>query len=231
MNTEDALRDIWPGVKHPCRHHIETFGDFYLPISRRTFWKYAFFPLLVNAALLVHIVGRDPGWMGLRSVYERLECFGLPVGRESVLVQGMQQGFAQDEAPQQRLVLTSPGTPRLEPTDTPGWSAYTVAEGASSHIYVFEVHASGAVLTFFPRVSGPDSSVEVAALPDGLADAPGGKAVPLARLSGKPGEWTPISARWSIPLLCLGTDRPLLFRVTLTGPWAQLWVRDGAAFF
>ncbi len=197
-----------------------------MSICKRTFWKYAFFPLLINAALLIHLMGRDPGWWGLRSHYQRLGCLGLPVGGQSPLVQGLEQGFLQS-APPQRLLSVSPGSPRLETTDTPGWSLYTVADATASQNFIFEVQASGESLTFFPRVSGADSSVEVAALKSGDSD----KAVPLARLAGKAGEWSPISARWSVPLLCLDRDKPIMLRVTLTGPWAQLWVRDGAAFF
>ena len=192
----------------------------------RTFWKYAFFPLLINAALLIHLMGRDPTWWGLRSHYQRLGCLGLPVGGQPALMQGLDQGFIQG-APPQRLLSVSPGGSRLESTDTPGWSLYTVAEGMASQMFIFEVQASGESLTFFPRVSGADSSVEVTALKGGDK----GKAVPLARLAGKAGEWSHISARWSVPLMCLDRDKPIMLRVTLTGPWAQLWVRDGAAFF
>jgi len=197
-----------------------------LSICMRTFWKYAFFPLLINAALLIHLIGRDPAWWGLRSHYQRLGCLGLPVGGQSALVQGLDQGFLQG-APPQRLLSVSQGGPRLEATDTPGWSLYTVAEAMMSQSFIFEVQASGESLTFFPRVSGAESSVEVAA----LRGSEKGKAIPLARLAGKAGEWSPISARWSVPLLCLDRDKPIMLRVTLTGPWAQLWVRDGAAFF
>jgi len=150
----------------------------------------------------------------------------FPWGGQSALVQGLDQGFLQD-APPQRLVSVSPGGPRQETTDTPGWSLYTVAEGTASQTFIFEVQASGESLTFFPRVSGVDSSVEVAAAKSGDS----GKAAPLARLAGKAGEWSPISARWSVPLYCLVRDRPIMLRVTLTGPWAQLWIKDGAAFF
>lgn len=195
-------------------------------ICKRTFWKYAFFPLLINAALLVHLMGRDPGWWGLRSHYQRLGCLGLPVGGRPALVQGLDQGFLQS-APPQRLLSVTPGGPRLETTDTPGWSMYTVAEGTASQTFIFELQASGESLTFFPRASGADSSVEVAAFKSGDS----GNAAPLARLAGKAGEWSPISARWSVPLFCLDRDRPIRLRVTLTGPWAQLWVKDGAAFF
>lgn len=195
-------------------------------ICKRTFWKYAFFPLLINAALLVHLIGRDPGWWGLRSQYQRLGCLGLPVGGQPGLRQGLDQGFLQG-APPQRLLSVSPGGPRLETTDTPGWNLYTVAEGTASQTFIFEVQASGESLTFFPRVSGADSSVEVAAFKNSDIN----KTAPLAMLAGKVGEWSPISARWSVPLLCLDRDKPIRLRVTLTGPWAQLWVRDGAAFF
>lgn len=175
---------------------------------------------------MVHLMGRDPGWWGLRSHYQRLGCLGLPVGGQSALVQGLDQGFLQS-APPQRLVSVSPGDPRQETTDTPGWSMYTVAEGTASQTFIFEVRTSAETLTFFPRVSGADSSVEVGA----SKSDDSGKTVPLAKLAGKAGEWSPISARWSVPLLCLDRHRPIMLRVTLTGPWAQLWVKDGAAFF
>ena len=99
-----------------------------------------------------------------------------------------------------------------------------VPEGAASQTLVFEVQAEGNELIFFPRVSGQDGSVAVSVLE-------GNRSKPLARLDGKPGEWTPISARWSIPLACLDQGKPILLKVTLTGPWAQLWIKDNAAFF
>lgn len=131
-------------------------------------------------------MGRDPAWWGLRSHYQRLGCLGLPVGGQSTLVQGLEQGFLQS-APPQRLLTVSPDGPRLENTDTPGWNLYTVADGTTSQTFIFEVQVSGESLTFFPRASGADSSVEVAALKGGDK----GKAIPLARLAGKAGEWSP----------------------------------------
>jgi hypothetical protein len=93
------------------------------------------------------------------------------------------------------------------------------------------VRTAGNALTFFPRASGGDSAVEAAAFADGADIGAAAKPAASARLQGKAGEWSPISARWTLPLTCLNRGEPPRVRVTLQGPWAQLWVRDGAAFF
>ena len=166
-------------------------------------------------------MARDPGWWGLKPLYARMGCMA---GRDTVVLQGLHQGFALGKAPGQRLVEASPPTIRDEATDAPGWRLLTVPESATTQTLVYEVQTEGDVLTFYPRASGAESAVEVAVLR-------GGKLRAVARLAGKPGVWSPVSARWSIPLECLDRDGPIAFQVTLTGPWAQLWTRDGAAFF
>jgi hypothetical protein len=192
---------------------------------RKPFWKYAFIPILVNAAVLGAFISRDPGWWGLRGAYDRLACvFGPRMPAVQGLHQGFPEGKAQAQALAQMLAQADPAAVRLDPSDTPGWSVYTVPEGATSQTLVFEVQAAGEELLYFPRASGPDSSVEVAVLD-------GAKPRPLARLAGKPDVWTPIGARWAIPLACFDQGKPLRLQVTLTGPWAQLWVRDKAVFF
>lgn len=187
----------------------------------KTFWKYAFFPLAANLALAAHFISLDPQWHGLKGALKRLECMA---GRQPVLVQGLHQGFAQGRAPAQRLLGASPEALRLETTDTPGWSQYAVPEGASAQVLTFEVRAAGEELVFYPRASGVESSVE-AVLMDG------DKAGPAVRLSGSKDQWSPMGARWTIPLSCADRDRPLVVRVTLKGPWAQLWTRGSEAFF
>ncbi len=157
----------------------------------------------------------------MRGVYDRVGCL---FGPAMPTVQGLHQGFPEGKIQAQTLAQAVPATTRLDSSDTPGWSVYMVPEGAGAQTLVFEVQAEGAQLLYFPRANGADSSVEVAVL-----DA--GKTSPLARLTGKPGVWTPIGARWTIPLACFHRDRPILLQVTLAGPWAQLWVRNGSAFF
>jgi hypothetical protein len=176
---------------------------------------------MVNMALVAHFMARDPGWWGLKALYDQLSCMA---GKEAAVLQGLHQGFAEGAAPPQRMVKGSPQSVRDEATDTPGWRLLAVPEGATALVLYYEVQPQGDMLTFFPRASGAESAVEVAVLR-------GGKLKPVARLAGKPGVWSPISARWSIPLVCLDRDRPITFQVTLTGPWAQLWTRDKAAFF
>lgn len=164
---------------------------------------------------------RDPDWWGLRALYDRIGCMA---GREGVVPQGLHQGFVDGTAPAQRLVQAMPPSVREEATDTPGWRLLSVPEGVTAQTLIYEVQPEGDALTFFPRASGAESAVEVAVLR-------GGKLKPVARLAGKPGVWSPVSARWSIPLKCFDRDGPITFQVTLTGPWAQLWTRGGAAFF
>jgi hypothetical protein len=139
-------------------------------------------------------------------------------------VQGLYQGFTETTAPQQTLVHADPSQVSIDATDTPGWNVYTVPKGASSQTLVFEVRTAGAELLYYPRASGADSFVDMAILD-------GSKPRSLARLSGKTGVWTPIGARWTIPLACFSRDTPLHLQVTLGGPWAQLWVRGKEAFF
>jgi len=172
-------------------------------------------------ALVSHFMSRDPGWWGLKTFYDQLGCIA---GKQAAVLQGLHQGFTEGPAPRQRMVKASLSSLRDEETDTPGWRLLAVPEEATSVTLLYEVHPQGNTLTFFPRASGSESAVEVAVLR-------GGKLKPVARLAGKPGVWSPISARWSIPLECLDRDGPITFQVTLTGPWAQLWTRDKAAFF
>jgi len=176
---------------------------------------------VINLGCLIWIISGDPGWWGLREAYEHLTCF---FGPNMPSIQGLQQEFVQGKPPAQALVQASPAGTRREGSDTPGWTLYTVPEGAEAQTLVFDVQADKEQLVFYPRVSGAESSVEVAVLT-------GGKPRPLARLTGKPGIWTPVSAQWTIPMTCFERDRPLRLQVTLTGPWAQLWTKDGAAFF
>jgi len=186
-----------------------------------TFWKYAFFPILANLLLAGWVVGRDPGWYGLKGLAKRVECLA---GVRAVTVQGISQGFPAGKAPAQQLVQASPQATRLEKTDTPGWTHYAVPEGAATQTLVFAVEPQGESLTFFPRASGEASRVEAAVMDGGKPDS-------ITVLAGKPDVWTPIGARWTLSLECVRRGAPVTVRVTLSGPWAQLWVRNGEAFF
>ena len=197
----------------------------------RTFWKYVFLPLLANAVLLGHIASKDSRWYGLKPLAQRLECL---VGWRQELTQGIEQRFPEASAVAQQMVephaSASPAGAGLrdEATDTPGWRQYMVPEGQASLALVFQVETDREELLFLPRASGPDSGVEVAVLSGVTAAA---KAVPLAAMHGKQGAWTPISALYRIPLACQDRDKPLTLRVTLSGPWAQLWHKEGQVFF
>lgn len=172
-------------------------------------------------ALVGHFMVRDPGWWGLKALYDRIGCMA---GRQTTVLQGLHQGFAEGDAPPQRLVQALPQSVRDEATDTPGWRLLAVPEGATTLTLLYDVQPRSGMLTFYPRASGAESAVEVSVVR-------GGKLKPVTKLTGKPGAWSPISARWSISLDCLDRDGPITFQVTLTGPWAQLWTKDGAAFF
>lgn len=203
--------------------------------ASRTFWKYVFIPLLINALLLGHLASSDARWYGLKPLVQRLECL---LGWRPNLTQGLEQRFPEGSAVAQRLVEPSASESpagaglRDEATDTPGWRQYMVPEGKASQTLVFQVETDREELLFLPRASGPDSGVEVAVLSRATEGATAGaKGVSLVAMRGKQEAWTPISALYRIPLACQDRDKPLVLRVTLSGPWAQLWHKDGQVFF
>lgn len=186
---------------------------------RGTFFRYVFVPLAVNLALAVGIIVSNENWYGLKGIVRDLECL---TGRREPLVQGLEQGFVSHPGVEQRLATPCPA--RDEATDIPGWRVYTVPEGQTVVDLVFTVQTDRDAVLFFPRANGRNSSVEVAVLA-------GGKAEPLTVLRGPDEAWTPVSARYAVSLRCLERGRPLVLRVRLTGPWAQLWHKDGQVFF
>jgi hypothetical protein len=215
-----ALRELTFHVKHLMSIVLKLLEKS-LTFLRKPFWRYVFWPLVINAAFLVALMARDPSWWGLRPMMERLAC---AFGPREAAFQGLHQGFADQTPPPQTLVSATPaGTRRGDAADA-GWEALTVPEGGQTQVMIFDVRAETDKLTFFPRVSGAESFVAVAVVR-------AGKTVELARLTGKPEVWTPIGARWVLPLACLDRDAPIRFQVTLSGPWAQLWTRQGKAFF
>lgn len=220
MYASTPLRELTFLVKHLMSIILKQ-QEKSLSVSRRPFWKYVFYPLAINIALFGALMSRDPSWWGARPVVERLACF---FGPREVAFQGLHQGFPDAPAPPQMLVSVTSDPARRGDSIEPGWEALTVPEGAASQVLVFDVLPGSDRLLFFPRVSGEKSSVAVAAFR-------GGKPVELARLTGSADVWTPIGARWTLPLACFERDAPVRIQVTLTGPWAQLWTRQGKAFF
>ncbi|GFK95163.1 hypothetical protein NNJEOMEG_03021 [Fundidesulfovibrio magnetotacticus] len=190
--------------------------------SRRAFvTRYLLAPLAANFAVLGWFASRDPGWWGLKGVLQRLECLA---GRQPVLVQGLHQELPQAGPLPQRLLAAEPGQPRLETADAQDWKFYTVPAGRPGQTLLFEVRPQSREMSFYPRVSGEDSSVE-------LLLEQGGTPRRAALLQGKQGVWTPIGARWSASVACHDPGAPVVAHVRLTGPWAQLWARETSAFF
>ena len=186
----------------------------------RLFWKYVFLPLFVNAALLGYAVSRDANWLGAKPLAQRAGCL---LNWRPNLMQGIEQRFPGPSEVVQRMV-DRPSILRDEATDTPGWRQYAVAPGQTSQVLEFEVRTGREELLFLPRASGRDSGVEVAAIAAGKAER-------VFAMRGNDTAWTPISALYRIGLACQERDAPLTLRVTLFGPWAQLWHKDGQVFF
>lgn len=135
------------------------------------------------------------------------------------VLRGMNQGTGWlSSGPGQRL-LDSQGCVVSPSEEAPGWGTVRPKSQTSDASLTYEVEDSNGPV-FYPRV-GEGSTVFVYLL------EPGGGRRELVKLPGRTGAWTPLSAKYPLPLP-RGTSR---IEIVLQGPWAQLWVRDGAAVF
>jgi hypothetical protein len=118
----------------------------------------------------------------------------------------------------------------IQDADTPGWQLVRPrdpAKPATVDVRVRRERPGDAV--FYPRISGTDSSVAV-------FDAAVSPPALLFRLVGQGPGWTPIGRQYLLPLCCAfdGWKKDVFFmvmRISLQGPGAQLWMRDGKVFF
>lgn len=135
------------------------------------------------------------------------------------LLRGMSVGSGWlSSGPVQQQVVTSacfvsPGE------EASGWSIVRPKTSESEASLTYDVY-NAADVVFYPRVGG-GSSVRVYLL------EPGGGRRELFNLLGKAGAWTPLAEKYPL-VLPGGTSR---IDIVLQGPWAQLWVRGGAAVF
>jgi len=106
--------------------------------------------------------------------------------------------------------------------ELPGWIVLTPSDPNTPATVRLKVTLGEEGAIFYPRVEGLDSTV-VARL-----TSPGQDPKELLKLQGLPGRWTPIGARYTLPMT---QGQECEVAVTLSGPWAQLWTRDGSVVF
>jgi hypothetical protein len=120
----------------------------------------------------------------------------------------------------QNMILPERGLKVMD-EGVPGWKVLTPDSHDKSVNIRLSVSAEEGRALFFPRVGG-GSFVGVRTLDSGV---PGPESF---RLTGLHGGWTPIAAQYPLSLP-VGKNREV--EITLSGPWAQLWVYGGAALF
>jgi hypothetical protein len=124
------------------------------------------------------------------------------------------QGFPAMGGPPQALEGTDNVSFREAP-EAPGWGFYAPTDPARTGEIRLCLSGNGAAPVFYPRVSGRQSAVSVAA--EGKTHS----------LSGLPDAWTPMGL--AVPLPGKGGPGDVVFR--LTGPSAQLWSHEGRLVF
>ena len=130
-------------------------------------------------------------------------------------------GFANpSSALKQEMILPERGLKVMEEGE-PGWKVLTPDTQDKPVAIRIKVSSAQARTIFYPRVGG-GSFVGVRVL------EPGGPEPESFRLTGLHGEWTPIAAQYP---LSLPSGQAREVEITLSGPWAQLWVYGGAALF
>lgn len=116
-----------------------------------------------------------------------------------------------------------------EATDVPGWRIYKPSAPDVPGTIRLRLRKDRDTAFFYPRVSGRDSAVVVAEPTSNIVRE-------WAVVRGDGHGWTPVSRRYVVSLRCIGrggpeTDAPVEIHAILSGPWAQLWHRDGTVFF
>ena len=124
------------------------------------------------------------------------------------------QGFPAVDGPPQAVEGTD-NVSFHEAPEAPGWGFYAPTDPARAGEIRLRLSGDGAGPVFYPRVSGRDSAVSVAA---------GGGA---HSLGGLPDAWTPMGLAVPLP----GKAGPGAATFRLTGPSAQLWSRRGRLVF
>ena len=120
---------------------------------------------------------------------------------------------------------------REERGEVEGWVKITAADPAKEATVVvgFKKTPGQRRVVFYPRVSGEGSEVTV----HEDVRAPG----LLFLLRGQPGVWSPLGGQYPFNFLCLeyGFQIRKSFEarvvITLRGPGAQVWQKDGLVFF
>lgn len=106
--------------------------------------------------------------------------------------------------------------------EVPGWTVLTPADPQKPATLRIKVSPDAGGAVFFPRVEGLGSSVGA------RLSGSGEESLELFKLQGLPDRWTPIGARYVLPV---PQGRDTEVEITLSGPWAQLWTRGGAVAF
>lgn len=115
-----------------------------------------------------------------------------------------------------------------EPSDEPGWKIYKPSHPEAPGTIRLRIRKDRDKAFFYPRVSDRASSVV-------LAEPTSNIVREWVVVRGEDTGWTPVSRRYLADLTCMGqgdaTNAPIEIHVILTGPWAQLWHKDGAVLF
>jgi hypothetical protein len=111
-----------------------------------------------------------------------------------------------------------------EPAEVEGWNVFKPNDFNQPAVIRLTLEGPQGEAVFFPRLSGGDAFISVAAVENGRT-----KTVFL--LNGAPDVWTPIGAQFPLDLRCLRENDRVELIITLQGRWTQLWNKDSVIFF
>jgi len=184
-----------------------------------SFLKYWLIPLTLNVLAFGWILASYYDVPILSEAGRSLRCSfarGLQdaVWRHEKLIS--QSGFFQ--------TLVSAANTVDEAAEIEGWTVFRPNDPNAPAVLRVILEGPEDEAIFFPRLSGGDASISVAAVKNGQT-----KTVFL--LQGAPDVWTPISAQFPLDLRCMRENGRVELVITLTGRWTQLWNKDSIIFF
>lgn len=127
-----------------------------------------------------------------------------------------QSGFSQ--------TLASAANTTDEASEIKGWNVFRPNDPNQPAVIRLTLEGPADEAIFFPRLSGGEASISLAAMKNGRAET-------VLFLHGAPDAWTPISAQFPLDLRCLREDGRVELIITLQGRWTQLWNKDSVIFF